>query len=315
MQRAPVAIRPAASNLSLHSGDASALIEAGRDQLREQNFGLAVSSFREALLAEPESAAANNGLGIAYASIGRDDLARRYFERALAFAPEDGSYRRNLDRLAGADTQGAEAAMAVALTEPVEVQIREQLQPASPAVQLRAQASSPVDYASAPVLRVALPAEVAAATTSSPVRLQTGVNGATLVTRSVSPAVVQAQIEVPSVSQPATGSRSAELPAVTPELKRMSRHEVRLTLRPASERLGERMRRDYLVQWTGEGQRAAVSADAASGEAAFRQAIGDARHRSRLSQGLSLLRRACVSVQAVAHSLFRSTRGSDQCLS
>lgn len=71
----------------------------GRRQLDRQNYGLAISQFRLALQADPGLAAAHNGLAVAYAALGRTDLAQRHFELAVAAAPDNMAYRRNLARL------------------------------------------------------------------------------------------------------------------------------------------------------------------------------------------------------------------------
>ena len=63
MQRSALEIRPAVTNTALEASGPAALIAAGRDQLRRQNFGLALASFREALLSDqPPAACAGCGL-------------------------------------------------------------------------------------------------------------------------------------------------------------------------------------------------------------------------------------------------------------
>jgi hypothetical protein len=99
-------------------GSPDALVAAGRQSLERQHYGLAISQFRTALQGSETSAAAHNGLAIAYASLGRVDLARRHFELAMAHAPGDESYRRNFARLAGAEApRGAAGAASMALAE------------------------------------------------------------------------------------------------------------------------------------------------------------------------------------------------------
>ena len=73
------------------------LIE-GRKALATGNYGAAIAALRLARL-DPDSAAeATNGLGVAYARIGRDDLAERYFRQAIVLAPQDRRFAANLDR-------------------------------------------------------------------------------------------------------------------------------------------------------------------------------------------------------------------------
>jgi tetratricopeptide (TPR) repeat protein len=57
-------------------------------QLALGNVALASESYRKALRDDPESLAALVGLASAYDQMGRHDLARRYYEVALALAPD-----------------------------------------------------------------------------------------------------------------------------------------------------------------------------------------------------------------------------------
>lgn len=83
-------------------------VAVGKKMLAAGNFGSAISAFRLALVQRPESAAAANGLGIAYDAIGRPDLARRYFEQAMGADPANDSYQRNYVRFAAAHGVRAE---------------------------------------------------------------------------------------------------------------------------------------------------------------------------------------------------------------
>lgn len=71
-------------------------VSAGRVQLDSANYGLAIESFRKALARSEDSPAALNGLGVAYARIGRHDLAERYFRQASAADPASQRYADNL---------------------------------------------------------------------------------------------------------------------------------------------------------------------------------------------------------------------------
>ena len=73
--------------------------EAGRRLLGEGQTGLAIESFRKALAQGEPVAPAVNGLGVAYARIGRFDLAQRYFQQAMASDPANARYADNLARL------------------------------------------------------------------------------------------------------------------------------------------------------------------------------------------------------------------------
>ena len=67
--------------------------------LRDGNLSAAVASYRIALLDPATRADASNGLGVAYAKLGRDDLAARYFLGAIDAEPDNPKYVANLLRL------------------------------------------------------------------------------------------------------------------------------------------------------------------------------------------------------------------------
>lgn len=73
--------------------------QAGRGELDAGRPGAAIEKFRQALAAAEPVAPALNGMAVAYARIGRFDLAQRYFEEAMAADPNDPRYRANLTAL------------------------------------------------------------------------------------------------------------------------------------------------------------------------------------------------------------------------
>jgi len=113
----------------------------GRRALDNGNSGLAIEAFRQAMASGEEPAPAFNGLGVAYARIGRVDLAQRYFEQATALVPNEPRYQANLARLIASplfarrhDGDRAEALLAAAQTEQT---AREQLRQAAAPGQLQ----------------------------------------------------------------------------------------------------------------------------------------------------------------------------------
>lgn len=80
------------------AASARRVLESGRLALANEQYGVAISSFREARLVPEAAADAYNGMAIAYSKIGRPDLAERFFRQAIAEAPADQRYRRNLAR-------------------------------------------------------------------------------------------------------------------------------------------------------------------------------------------------------------------------
>ena len=80
------------------SNDGAATQE-GREHLRGNRNGLAIDAFNRALATGEDPAAAYNGLGVAYARIGRTDLAYRFFKKATMSNPANPAYAHNLRNL------------------------------------------------------------------------------------------------------------------------------------------------------------------------------------------------------------------------
>ena len=78
-------------------------IADGKDALRQGNMSLAIDNFRRAAINPQTAGEANNGLGIAYARLGRTDLAETHFAKAIALAPGDARFSSNLARLYRSD--------------------------------------------------------------------------------------------------------------------------------------------------------------------------------------------------------------------
>ncbi|MXP41612.1 tetratricopeptide repeat protein [Altererythrobacter soli] len=91
--------RPAAEQRTELAGNTAGALEEGRAQLRDGKVSAAVASFRIALLDPATRAEASNGLGVAYARLGRPDLAERYFQGAIMAEPANTKYVANLLRL------------------------------------------------------------------------------------------------------------------------------------------------------------------------------------------------------------------------
>ena len=71
----------------------------GREALRQGNTSLAIAAFRRAAINPRTAGEASNGLGIAYARLGRTDLAEVQFAKAIALSPDDTRFSANLSRL------------------------------------------------------------------------------------------------------------------------------------------------------------------------------------------------------------------------
>ncbi|MFN3620933.1 tetratricopeptide repeat protein [Sphingorhabdus sp.] len=103
--------------------EGSSMLQRGRAQLDAGLDALAIESFRAEIRFNPGSVDAYNGLGVAYGRIGRNDLAQRYFEIALAQDPLNSKIQSNLAKLPGnAELQNRQAtALPSAMHDPVAV--------------------------------------------------------------------------------------------------------------------------------------------------------------------------------------------------
>jgi len=92
--------RPAAAaKRSALAENKSGALEEGKANLRSGNISAAVASFRIALLDPAARGEANNGLAVAYAKLGRADIAERYFRAAIEQDPNNPKFAANLLRL------------------------------------------------------------------------------------------------------------------------------------------------------------------------------------------------------------------------
>ncbi len=74
-------------------------LETGRMHLKQGNLTKAIEAFRQASY-DPETAPeAFNGMAVAYSQLGRNDVARDLFMRAIEKDPVDQRYWRNLARV------------------------------------------------------------------------------------------------------------------------------------------------------------------------------------------------------------------------
>jgi tetratricopeptide (TPR) repeat protein len=74
------------------------LIDTGKAELMAGRTTEAIVAFRQASYDPAHAAEAYNGMGVAYAMLGRNDLATRFFTSAVAANPADGRFSRNLAR-------------------------------------------------------------------------------------------------------------------------------------------------------------------------------------------------------------------------
>lgn len=80
------------------TAEAAIALEEGRQYLAGGEVASAIVAFRTASLDPATAASAHNGLAVAYALLGRGDLAERFFQRAIEEDPFDPRFAANLDR-------------------------------------------------------------------------------------------------------------------------------------------------------------------------------------------------------------------------
>jgi len=81
------------------ASEAGLALEEGKAYLRKGKLAAAVVSFRIARGERSTRAEASNGLAVAFAALGRLDLAERYFQEALSAEPDNQKYLANFSRL------------------------------------------------------------------------------------------------------------------------------------------------------------------------------------------------------------------------
>lgn len=116
---------------------------AGQEALRAGNISQAIASFRLAMLDPGSQADASNGLGIAYARLGRADLAERYFLQATEIEPKAEKYAANLMRFYESDLARTAQAKALRVQQAALARADDQ------------SAGAPADLAQAPAAAVA----------------------------------------------------------------------------------------------------------------------------------------------------------------
>ena len=98
-----------------------ATLQEGRQQLQQGRISEAIASFRMAMMTPDARAEASNGLAVAYAKLGRADLADRYFREAASLDPNNPKFAANLLRLQQQTTLMAAAEHATMLASATEL--------------------------------------------------------------------------------------------------------------------------------------------------------------------------------------------------
>lgn len=214
----------------------ASMLQRGRAQLDAGLNALAIEAFRAEIRSNPDSADAYNGLAVAYGRIGRDDLAQRYFETALAKDPANGKAQSNLARLTGdaaPQIQTAEAIAPAFDSEPVAVvaavpadpigQLIDSLETPALASSIMLQPSD--EQAVKPAYTLAKQGVLSSRYVAAPARFVT-LSG---------PAIVPSKpVKLPPLPEPAvpTGYLTSDTRAAGTRLVRVSLGEVHLVTRP-----------------------------------------------------------------------------------
>jgi tetratricopeptide (TPR) repeat protein len=103
-------IRPVQTGFAEGAQPASFRVNEARAHFALGNVALAAEGFRRALREDPASVDALNGLAACYDRMGRFDLSRSFYEKALALAPGDARLYANLALSLELQGRGAEAA-------------------------------------------------------------------------------------------------------------------------------------------------------------------------------------------------------------
>ena len=96
-------------------------LERGRLALKQGHVAMAIQQFRLAALNEAAAPDAFNGLGVAYARLGRADLAERYFKIAVELDTTNPKYAANLARFYQSDLGTSSRALAMREQEAIAV--------------------------------------------------------------------------------------------------------------------------------------------------------------------------------------------------
>ena len=213
------------------------MLQRGRAQLDAGLDALAIESFRTEIRFNPENVDAYNGLAVAYGRIGRNDLAQRYFEIALAKDPMNVKVQANLAKLPGNENleiRQASALSPAASVDPVAVTgdaaiVMEERSIAS--LELPALAELPVPIAQ---LVAAPPVEILSKRGVLSARFAVASAGMTMAH------VDSIAVRADAPAQPPATPKERPAPFIQPEnrvgtrLERISLNEVRLITRSTS---------------------------------------------------------------------------------
>lgn len=168
---------PAAGNAQWASNSRAAALpsevtDAGRALLDAGQPGFAIDTFRKALAKGEAPGPALNGLGVAYARIGRTDLAVRYFQQAMVFDPNETRYAMNLERVSAPSSFVPAAAAAQIAQAPAGVPAASQAPKTRPVVSVTQMARAEIKIVTQPPLATGTAGAKAITVGQSPTRVE-----------------------------------------------------------------------------------------------------------------------------------------------
>jgi len=113
---------------AIYSEYASEQLELGRSLMRAGAYSSAIEPLRKASRDRGSAPAALNAMGVAYAKIGRNEVAGRFFRQALLLDPENKAFAGNLLRLKSSpnsEPAQQDVALAVAEVKPANTSMRQ----------------------------------------------------------------------------------------------------------------------------------------------------------------------------------------------
>ena len=211
----------------------------GRQHMMAGRAGRAITAFRQASYHPDYAAASYNGMAVAYARLGRADLAERFFLTALERDPDNAAYGRNLARLRSDPVMPAEQdAPALAGSEPVGPELPALIESAPQlrgSVSAEARDDNRLQRLSDREVRIARRAEDTAATVppTSPARRPAVMHIATRGSASATPeANYPVRVALPSESANTRRPAGSRIRVSSPQARSAS-YPIRVALPPA----------------------------------------------------------------------------------
>lgn len=228
-------------------------LEQGKLALSQGHVAMAIQQFRMAALNEEYAADAFNGLGVAYARLGRADLAERYFKSAVQLDSNNPKYAANLARFY--DSALGNSAVALASREREAEAILAKAEAAAIEQGIALPEQEEVATRPAPVMAIAsAPQAEPAAPRETKVATATGARGvhsapiAEVVVRNSSKTEVEAEGDQEEAKAETAAIRGARISLVGAPTQTAGTRPARITVSRGAVRAPSRPRASYPVR-------------------------------------------------------------------